>query len=55
MIRILMAVAFAVSFGMMFLGIIIMIHLDLITGLLLLGVGTIYFFKYLPTNRSEYE
>jgi hypothetical protein len=23
--------------------------------LLLLGVGTIYFFKYLPTNRSEYE
>lgn len=48
MTRILFAVAFAMSFMLMFLGVIIMLHLDLFTGFLVSTVGCIYFFKYLP-------
>jgi len=48
MTRILLAIAFAVSFMLMFLGVIIMLHLDLFTGFLVSIVGCIYFFKYLP-------
>lgn len=48
MTRILLAVAFAMSFVLMFLGVIIMLHLDLFTGFLVSTVGCIYFFKYLP-------
>jgi hypothetical protein len=48
MTRILLAVAFAMSFMLMFLGVIIMLHLDLFTGFLVSTVGCIYFFKYLP-------
>jgi len=47
MTRILLAIAFAVSFMLMFLGVIIMIHLDLLTGFLISTVGCVYFFKYL--------
>ena len=54
MTRILMAIAFATSFGLMFLGLIILIHLDLFTGLLIFAIGGIYFFKYLPSNNKEY-
>ncbi len=46
--KILIAIAFAVSFMLMFLGVIIMLHLDLFTGFLVSTVGCIYFFKYLP-------
>ncbi len=48
MTRILLAIAFAMSFVLMFLGVIIMLHLDLFTGFLVSTVGCIYFFKYLP-------
>mgnify|MGYP000969814162 FL=1 len=48
MTRILLAIAFAMSFMLMFLGVIIMLHLDLFTGFLVSTVGCIYFFKYLP-------
>jgi len=48
MTRILFAIALAVSFMLMFLGIIIMLHLDIWTGFLVSTVGCIYFFKYLP-------
>ena len=54
MTRILKAIAFATSFGLMFLGLIILIHLDLFTGLLIFAIGGIYFFKYLPSNNKEY-
>ncbi len=48
MTRILLAVAFAMSFMLMFLGVIVMLHLDFITGFMISSVGCIYFFKYLP-------
>ncbi len=48
MTRILLAIAFAMSFMLIFLGVIIMLHLDLFTGFLVSTVGCIYFFKYLP-------
>ena len=43
MTRILLAIAFAMSFMLMFLGVIIMLHLDLFTGFLVSTVGCIYF------------
>lgn len=45
--KILIAIAFAMSFILMFLGVIIMLHLDLLTGFLISTVGCVYFFKYL--------
>ena len=48
MTRILLAIAFAIVFMLMFLGVIIMLHLDLFNGFLVSTVGCIYFFKYLP-------
>ena len=48
MTRILFAVAFAMSFVLMMLGVITAIYLDGITGFLIGLVGGIYFFKYLP-------
>ena len=54
MIKILMALAFATSFGLMFLGVILFIHLDKMLGVMLFVIGGIYFFKYLPSNNKEY-
>ncbi len=48
MTRILLAIAFAMSFMLMMLGIITAIYIDTITGFLIGLVGGIYFFKYLP-------
>jgi hypothetical protein len=53
MTKILMAVAFATSFMIMFLGVLLMIHLDLLTGFLVSSVGCVYFFKYLPSTKSN--
>lgn len=53
MTKILIAIAFATSFMIMFLGVLIMIHLDLLTGFLVSSVGCIYFFKYLPSTESN--
>jgi hypothetical protein len=50
--RVLMAVAFGTSFVIMFLGVLLMIHIDLFTGILIFGVGCIYFYKYLPTTEN---
>ena len=54
MIRILMAVAFSLSFAFMFLGVILFIHLDKMLGVMLFIIGAIYFFKYLPNNNKKY-
>lgn len=48
MTRILLAIAFAMSFMLMMLGIITAIYIDGITGFLIGLVGGIYFFRYLP-------
>ena len=54
MIKILMALAFATSFMLMFLGVILFIHLDKMLGIMLFIIVGIYFFKYLPSNNKEY-
>jgi len=49
MYAILLAVAFALSFALMFLGIIVMIHSEMFwTGMLISGTGFIYFWSKLP-------
>jgi len=53
MTRILLALAFATSFLIIFLGVIIALHLDLFTGLLIFGIGLIYFIKYLPSFNNK--
>jgi hypothetical protein len=53
MTRILLAIAFAVSFMLIFLGVIIALHLDLFTGFLVFGIGLIYFIKYLPSYNDK--
>jgi|TARA_R110000744_G_scaffold54443_3_gene115589 hypothetical protein len=50
--RVLMAVAFGTSFVIMFLGVLLMMHIDLFTGILVFGIGGIYFYKYLPTTEN---
>ena len=55
MIKILMALAFGCSFMFMFLGVILFIHLDKMLGVMLFIIGGIYFFKYLPSNKSNKE
>jgi len=55
MIRILMALAFGCSFMFMFLGVILFIHLNKMLGVMLFIIGGIYFFKYLPSNKSNKE
>tara|TARA_R110000765_G_scaffold151986_1_gene254634 strand:+ start:44 stop:277 length:234 start_codon:yes stop_codon:yes gene_type:complete len=54
MTRILMGVAFGCSFVFMILGIIFFIYLNKILGIMLLIIGGLYFFKYLPSNNKEY-
>ena len=53
MIRVLMAFAFATSFVLMFLGVILFLHLDKMLGIMLFVIGGIYFFKYLPSNKND--
>ena len=53
MIRILLALAFATSFLIIFLGVIIALHLDLFTGFLVFGIGIAYFIKYLPSFNNK--
>ena len=55
MTRILLAIAFAVSFMIIFLGVIIALHLDLFTGFLVFGIGLIYFIKYLPSYNDKIQ
>ena len=52
--KFIIAIAFSCSFMFMFLGVILFIHLDKITGVMLFVIGGIYFFKYLPSNNKEY-
>jgi len=49
-----MGVAFGCSFVFMILGIIFFIYLNKILGIMLLIIGGLYFFKYLPSNNKEY-
>ncbi len=48
------AIAFALCFALMFLGIILAIHLDVWLGLLLIAVAGIKFWSYLPQYNKEY-
>ena len=52
--KFIIAIAFSCSFMFIFLGVILFIHLDKITGVMLFVIGGIYFFKYLPSNNKEY-
>ena len=52
--KILIAIAFSLSFAFMFLGVILFIHLNKILGVMLFVIGIIYFFKYLPSNDKKY-
>ena len=54
MTKILMAIAFSLSFMFMFLGVILFIHIDKMLGVMLFIIGGIYFFKYLPSNNKKY-
>jgi hypothetical protein len=54
MTKILMAIAFSLSFMFMFLGVILFIHIDKMLGVMLFVIGGIYFFKYLPSNDKKY-
>jgi|TARA_Y100000114_G_C11594028_1_gene247135 hypothetical protein len=46
---ILLAIAFALSFAIMFLGLILMIHSEMFwTGFMISGAGFIYFWSKLP-------
>jgi len=54
MTKILMAIAFSLSFMFMFLGVILFIHIDKMLGVMLFIIGGIYFFKYLPNNNKKY-
>jgi hypothetical protein len=54
MTKILMAIAFSLSFMFMFLGVILFIHIDKMLGVMLFIIGGIYFFKYLPSNDKKY-
>tara|TARA_R100001163_G_scaffold39040_1_gene29724 strand:+ start:1443 stop:1661 length:219 start_codon:yes stop_codon:yes gene_type:complete len=54
MTKILMAIAFSLSFMFMFLGVILFIHLNKMLGVMLFVIGGIYFFKYLPSNDKKY-
>ena len=54
MTKILMTIAFSLSFAFMFLGVILFIHLNKILGVMLFVIGGIYFFKYLPSNDKKY-
>ena len=54
MTKILMAIAFSLSFMFMFLGVILFIHIDKMLGVMLFVIGGIYFFKYLPNNNKKY-
>ena len=54
MTRILLAIAFAMSFMLMMLGIITAIYIDGFTGFLIGLVGGIYFFRYLPQLNHNY-
>ena len=49
----LLALAFATSFIIIFLGVIIALHLDLFTGFLVFGIGIAYFIKYLPSFNHK--
>ena len=51
----LLALAFATSFIIIFLGVIIALHLDLFTGFLVFGIGLIYFIKYLPSYNNKIQ
>ena len=49
----LLALAFATSFLIIFLGVIIALHLDLFTGLLIFGIGIAYFIKDRKEKKSQ--
>jgi len=51
--RIISAIAFALCFALMFLGVIIAIHLSVWLGLSLVTVAGIKFWSYLPLYNEE--
>ena len=54
MIRIILAIAFATSFGLMFLGIILAIHSPFTwTGIMVSFAGLISFWRFLPEANRE--
>ena len=54
MIRIILAIAFATSFGLMFLGIILALHSPFTwTGIMVSFAGLISFWRFLPETNRE--